>query len=408
MLPQNDPRSEKRSILIALVLLAIGGIALFIASQARGQGCYIDPSTGNQICPTRPSPLNRPVQWAGQAASNAVAQATVYDVRIEGPGGIGSGTAIIRIGNGTGFITNHHVAAEVGKQATIINGKGQRTQATLRISDPANDLALYYSPEKWPVTALSDVSRVTGKVYVRGYQPIISPTQTLLGFNFLVRSGPITSRGEVRHDNRTGVPVLDVRTGTTFRPGASGGGVFQNGKMVGVLWGSSRGEVSFTPIGPVRRLLNRVRGVVGAPPLVPIPSRPSTFPTPPPSTSSSSAPTNPSCVPPTCNCKANFAAIFRQLETLNAQIKQLNSETDSLKEILADMDNGLSAKVEALIASRLTTNEQKLLVLQTQVQAIINEQGDSNVQDEIAALRDEVSQLRKQIPVYTTITPRSS
>ena len=272
--------------------------------------------------------------------SEPAPQPTAMDIRVEGPTARGSGTAVARAASGgTLIVTNHHV---VQGQSSIVlrNGSGQSSTARLVAQDQANDLVLLEVAQKWPFVKLGDDVSIGTPLQFRAFDA---------GVTFRKYYGQVKSGYQSPGSGGF------FATGSSV-PGNSGGGVYNDGQLVGVVWGNPNGGTAFVPVTCVRRLLDRV--LVEEPatpaPTLTLPQRGRGPENPPPlgegrvgegargESESEPPPTTQPAVPTSCDCEQHWQQIERQLAELAQQQREqpvatpqptLPATTDLLGEI---------------------------------------------------------------------------
>lgn len=169
---------------------------------------------------------------------------TAMDIRIECPTARGSGTAVARLaGGGTLVVTSYHVIRDQ-PALQLHAGDGRTAAGQLAAIDQANDLAAVAVDAVWPVVNLGDEVSIGTPVQFRAFDA---------GVAFRKYYGQIV--GEYRSAGGAGGFFASGRS----VPGNSGGGVYRHGRLVGVVWGNPDGGTALVPIGPVKRLIERVR-----------------------------------------------------------------------------------------------------------------------------------------------------
>ncbi len=138
-------------------------------------------------------------------------------------------------------MTNYHVVRD---QPSIVlhAGNGQTADGQLAEMDEASDLAAVAIDATWPVVNLGGAVSIGKPVQFRAFDA---------GMRFRKYFGHVASA----YAQQGGAGGY-FATGRSV-PGNSGGGVYSQGKLVGVVWGSPAGGTAFVPIGPVRRLIDR-------------------------------------------------------------------------------------------------------------------------------------------------------
>lgn len=123
--------------------------------------------------------------------------------------------------------------------ATVTRLDGSTVNARVIYVDPEWDFSLLFIKEKWKSPQLGDDPRIGDIVVCRG---------RIDGNQVNVLKGVV--------NNTLSSRWLETR-GDAPRSGDSGGGVYKDGKFVGVEWGGSSGFV-FTPISRLRRALDQL------------------------------------------------------------------------------------------------------------------------------------------------------
>lgn len=277
----------------ALALALMVGLAFACEGQ-----CYTD-QWGNRICPQAPrvAPVTPP-------PADTTARPSAMDIRVECPGSRGSGTAVGRSPNGgTLILTNYHVID--GEQSyTVYSGDGQSANATVASLDKDNDLALLEIPQQWKYVKLGDSLDVGMAVQFRCFDS---------GIRFRKYYGHVYSRYGGRGDG-------GFFSSGSARSGNSGGGVYVDGKLVGVVWGNPQGGSAIIPVGPIRTLLGRVGVGIAAPfpeQIIEVPQ-----PAPP------KQPEAPPAQCPACDCDAKIAKLVDLQANLVEQVQKLEKSID--------------------------------------------------------------------------------
>jgi hypothetical protein len=229
--------------------------------------------------------------------SEPAAEPVATDVRVQCPTARGSATAVARSASGgTLVVTNHHVIR--GQSSiTLHSGTGATAAATVAALDEANDLALLEVASSWTFVTLGHEVPIGTHVQFRAFDA---------GTLFRKYYGQVTNTYQ-------GQGTAGYFATGTSRPGNSGGGVYSEGRLVGVVWGNPDGGTAFVPIEPVKRLIDRVKAkhIANKPPTTPLESLPQ-LPTP-------NFPTPNSTSPSTCDCDTRLARIEQQLTKLQKQ-----------------------------------------------------------------------------------------
>lgn len=236
----------------ALIWLAIATLLHVLAGaplHAQGDQCYYD-ANGNRICPQAiaPSlPANFEPNFQPTPARVEVIDPYDFEVSVEvqradgdtdhGNGVVGSAT----MDGACIVVTNAHVVRGRANNAAVkvTGGDGQTYPGYVLAAEEATDLAVIRVDSAWRVARFATDVDLTGNVQIRGYH----------GGRFQKRWGPIARPHNYGYWVATPVP-----------DGLSGSGVYQNGDLVGVVFGSDQRESSITSVGPIRRLLRRVLG----------------------------------------------------------------------------------------------------------------------------------------------------
>ncbi|WP_442484006.1 S1 family peptidase [Aeoliella sp. SH292] len=227
--------------------------------------------------------------------SEPAAQPVATDVRVQCPTARGSATSVARSASGgTLIVTNHHVIR--GQSSiTLHSGSGATATATVAAIDEANDLALLEVAASWTFVTLGDEVPIGTHVQFRAFDA---------GTLFRKYYGQVTNTYQ-------GQGTAGYFATGTSRPGNSGGGVYSQGRLVGVVWGNPDGGTAFVPIGPVKQLIERVNSqhLTQKPPTLTPLERLPVFPSPQPQAPS----------PQACDCDTRLARIEQQLTTLQKQ-----------------------------------------------------------------------------------------
>ncbi|QDU54311.1 S1 family peptidase [Aeoliella mucimassa] len=172
------------------------------------------------------------------------AQPAAMDVQVECPTARGSGTAVaLDHSGGTLVVTNHHVI--VGQSQVVLhNGAGRTCTAEVAAIDEQNDLALLLVAERWPRAILGSETLIGTPVQFRAFDAGVTFRKYL---------------GHVRSEYYSGDGGRGYFATGNSVPGNSGGGVYYNGQLVGVVWGNPDGGTAFVPVTCVRALIDRVQ-----------------------------------------------------------------------------------------------------------------------------------------------------
>lgn len=208
-------------------------LALVVNCATAGAQCFIDPTTGSRVCPTR--------EASARAGSSAHCRITVGD------GSTGSGALVERTDDTGLVLTCSHLFD--GSEANIVVAfpGGQRFAARLVARDRAHDLAavLIRRPSGAPVEVSE--SEPAGALAACGFGP---------AGQFRRVSGQVTGQATAE-----GASFAALVLSCAVRPGDSGGAVLDTaGRLVGVVWGARDGSTYATCGRPVREFLARVLG----------------------------------------------------------------------------------------------------------------------------------------------------
>ena len=289
-----------------LAVLALYSLACVTAAgqcQRQADGSWSCPST-QPARPTYLAPALPPIALPPitPPASRNLSRdlPTAMDVRVECPTARGSGTSIARRPEGgTLIVTNYHV---IRNQARVVvySGKGNRAIGRVAMVDRANDLALIAIDAHWPIVRLGNEVILGAMVQLRAFDR---------GVQFRKYAGRV-----VREYTEQGAAEAGYFATGASVAGNSGGGVYWQGKLVGVIWGNPQGQTAFVRIGPLRRMLDRlIRRLSGRHRLQQQETQqqgtqPPSFPV-------------PSAQPDRCDCEERWAALQAQLdERLDARL----------------------------------------------------------------------------------------
>ncbi len=212
--------------------------------------CYIDPLTGQQICPRQLSPCQpqtaptrRLVSDSPTVDSTAHCRITVAD------GTMGSGTLVASNDTIGLVLTCSHLFNSSKTNIVVTFPSGRRFTANLIDLDKTNDLAAVTirRPDFEPLVVCE--SEPTGILTACGFGP-----------NGVFRniSGPITG-----HPTAEDATFPSTTIAGAVRPGDSGGAVLNTrSQVVGVVWGQRDGQTYATCGQPVREFLACVRNKV--------------------------------------------------------------------------------------------------------------------------------------------------
>lgn len=240
----------------SLVHLLVVGVALSLVGQARGQ-CYIDPYTGQKICPTTGQPMGQPVyrQQPGRQVEIIAAEPAACRIKVAGRGEsfYGSGTLVAEHETLGIVVTAYHVVKDGTGEITCTFPNGHAFGAKLIVYDEPNDLAaLAVKPTGIKPVSVAESDPV-GRLVAGGFGPngvYAHVTGNVLGYAV---------------PDRATEPCAFMRG--SCREGDSGGPVYNEARQLcGVVWGSDQGETYLTCGGPLR---NFIHNVLCGPPYLP-------------------------------------------------------------------------------------------------------------------------------------------
>jgi hypothetical protein len=227
--------------ILLLCVTCINGVA--------NADCYIDPSTGRQIC-TSPSAGWQPQAGAGTPRLAGLEQSVESHAHCRiniGDGTTGSGT-LIGVDQKLGLVlTCSHLFDSSTEQIIVAFPNGGRFAARLIERDRAHDLAalVIRSPQLAPLAVAE--GEPSGVLSACGFGP---------NGQFRCTRGNV-----VGHATAAGATHPSLTMRGAVRPGDSGGGVLNAaGQLVGVVWGQRDGLTYATCGRPLRELLGRIRG----------------------------------------------------------------------------------------------------------------------------------------------------
>lgn len=256
--------------------LLVFAAALLTFGQANGQCpggvCPIQPTPGYQGGPcVNPNWSTRPATWC-----DAI-------VKVNDRGNYfstGSGTPVRRVNGGVIILTNHHVVDDRESDTSvsvIVPGNGTFPGEVLG-TDKDLDVAAIFIKADIPCVSLSTEDE-NGEFQSRGHAG---------GKSFRVYNGRVRNR--IRYGYFLSSPSYS---------GMSGGGVFQDQKYVGIIWGGDPNYCAITSVKYIRPWLNSLLGRVVVDvetQVVPVEAPPQQPNTPP-----------PSC--PSCDCGQDISAL---------------------------------------------------------------------------------------------------
>lgn len=221
-----------------------GGCANGSCGQGWGQSMPYGPSPGVAVTPPRVTPIVA----VGQELARAIVRVVSHDADGDS---LGTGTVVCASGKTLCIVTAWHVV-EGGRSHEVRTSDGRRLQAELCARDEANDLAVL-RVEHYGATpvALSDDAR--GMLTAAGY----GGDGRLVAYR-----GP-----QIRTATAEGANAPSLVMRGEARGGDSGGPVLNaSGALVGVLWGSARGETYAMFGAPVRAVIRSCCGAADTPP----------------------------------------------------------------------------------------------------------------------------------------------
>jgi putative serine protease PepD len=208
---------------IAAVLGAGAGIGSYTFLQNDGSASPISVTSGAAPQPTLDGTV---------AAAAAKIEPSLVTIAVQsgGSGGIGSGVILDKDGH---ILTNNHVVAGAGEQATISATFHNGTTATARIvgTSESTDLAVIKVDgvqDLNPATFAKSSELIVGQTVVAAGAP--------LGLAESVTSGIVSNTARpVRSGNNNDAVYLAVQTDAAINPGNSGGPLVDlNGAVVGI------------------------------------------------------------------------------------------------------------------------------------------------------------------------------
>lgn len=245
------------SIVVALLL------TLLVGECSHGQ-YYYSPCQNGQ-CPPQQYQQPRYVQpqqpvYQEPQQQVRLGEATDVRVRVKAGGGYqsGSGTAFGHYQSGTLILTNHHVI-EGGSSVVVCIGQRELIAKVLGSEPDPTDAAILWVPGEHDVVSVASDTPADAMAEFRAYDG---------GQHFRCWQGRIL-----------GFKYDSYLADTYSVGGNSGGGVYVNGTLVGVVWGNRDGRLAFTGVGPIRKLCARLGiGIAAGFPdkVAPQPSQPPT------------------------------------------------------------------------------------------------------------------------------------
>lgn len=289
----------KDSIRFTLMSCVIVALLLGLCFMASGQ--TYGPCPGG-VCPTDrvptyTAPAPRPATWCDLRIK--------VDDRDNG-NSWGSGTPVRKYNGGTIVLTNCHVVdSRVSDTSiTVYRQNSPPVGATVLGADKDLDVAVLLVDADWPVVNLGDSFDETGTVQTRGF----AHAKT-----FTVFQGRVTAR--IRRGYFVSTPAIN---------GMSGGGVFQNQKYVGILWGGASDYTAVTTVTHIRPFLDRLLGrqrvdvIVTPKPTPAPPQQPNTPP-----------PVCPDC-PQSCNCDERISKLVDLQADLVIKVQSLEQKVNGI------------------------------------------------------------------------------
>ncbi len=208
--------------------------------------CYLDPTTGRQICP-----INRD-SGSAQAYSPASNALVTIDssahCRIHvSDGTTGSGTLIHKHDSQAIVLTCSHLFDSSTQQIIVTFPNGERFAARLLDRDCAHDLAALAIRLPQCAALQVETADAVGTLTACGYGP-----------NGQFRA---TSGRAIGSATPVGAKYPSLTMNAAVRPGDSGGAVLNTaGRLVGVVWGERDGCTYATCGRPVREFVAGIRG----------------------------------------------------------------------------------------------------------------------------------------------------
>ncbi|MEN1680321.1 MAG: serine protease [Planctomycetota bacterium] len=284
-----QPPPPVRREVVNATLIAIAGLLVLLVSSRLAAGQCVGPN-----CPPR-------VQSPKQTPPPAIVR--IYAEEADGSGGYGSGSLVMTEGIRSYVLTAAHVIRDAAS-IVVFSPDGQSWSAIPVAVDEANDVALIQTaamPQR-PLAVAS--TPIKGSLTIAGYGD----------GSYRSSTGLILAQNQ-----RPGSKDLGLSIGTPARQGDSGGPVLDaQGRVVGVVWANGQSGAYITAMGPVRRLLARVRSWFRPGVAVVVPKQPNTQPARPPAAARDGLIPQPTAPPAACDCAGQRAAINDRLNALEA------------------------------------------------------------------------------------------
>ena len=340
---------------------AVTAATLFALCMSCGAQCYTDPNTGRQVCP------GDIYQYQVPSAKPTYADLKVVVGDKDNGTSIGSGTPIYRTPDGgTAIATNWHVVEDRRSDSAVtVSGPHGTAKATVVGGDEEADVAIIVIREPWRYVEMADRENPGATFQTRGYRG---------GRSFSVYNGKVTAT------TKSGYFIS-----CSSYSGMSGGGVFQNGKYVGILWGGDRTFTAVTRVGFVRRVIDRLFGEKNtaappAPTLAPQPTHQGSF------------PVNRPCV--RCACSETLKAHH---DTIVSLVEQMNSVDGRISKIASDVTANQGDL--QLVAGSIGKINEAISSLKNNHDASQNAQVIVELNQRVEQLVLEVAELREGTPV---------
>jgi putative serine protease PepD len=221
------PRPRAGAFIAAAAIAAVLGAGAGIGSYA-----FLNDSTGSPVSVTSGAAPQGPTLDGTVSAAAAKIEPSLVTIAVQsaGSGGIGSGVVLDKDGH---ILTNNHVVAGGGQQATITVTFHNGTTATARIigTSESTDLA---------VIKVDNVNDLNPASFAKSSELIVGQTVVAagapLGLAESVTSGIVSNTARpVRSGNNNDAVYLAVQTDAAINPGNSGGPLVDlNGAVVGI------------------------------------------------------------------------------------------------------------------------------------------------------------------------------
>jgi putative serine protease PepD len=228
--PQDQPSSTWRCVKAATYPLALGALAVVLSAC----GSVADGATGPTPIPTVPSggPIHvaqakAPAQPSvDKLAESAIKTAEPSVVLVQTGSGLGSG--VILTANGY-IVTNNHVV-KGARNVTVTFATGKTLKATIRGTDPLDDLAiLRVHASSLPTATLANSAMLQlGQTVLAVGNP--------LGITHTVTEGIVSATSRTVNEGQGGGRIPHaVQTSAPINPGNSGGALINlSGQVVGI------------------------------------------------------------------------------------------------------------------------------------------------------------------------------